>query len=435
MAFDVSTITLKGAELLAAATSSDKFIVVGCDADTNVLTQQQAIYHSNRPASPVSNTTEVTPINHYTINSIYIRAYFRAGETIGGSVNTLYLYGHLESDSAHDYVIFIASASTSFHLPEVGDVMDEWEARLSINYNPNTDSIAYATSATYATQASIDALEDRMVSVHAFNSLTQGDNQNIYGIKTFLNGLESEYISLSDDAYLCLGSADSTRLYGDAQTFDLDQDGGTGYKSTFHLATDNVSGNIETTLQSHGRDLVLRVNKAEGTNYRDFYLTLKRSDSSLRHTLTVEPTADGATYINYEVNLGSSTNKFNALYTGLVDAYEYKGRLPYIGTSDTLPPIGGIFLAILECIDNAPVTYKHSGFILDLSTSTAYNNREYDLYEADAMPINTSTNVTSFGKGRNFTTQGTKYVLLCGYSFAGQSVTNPDFLVLVQRIL
>lgn len=434
MAFDVSTITLKGAELLAAATSSDRFIVVGCDADTNVLTQQQAIYHPNRPDSPVSNTTEVTPINHYTMNSIYIRAYFRAGETTGGSVNTLYLYGHLESDSAHDYVIFIASASTSFHLPEVGDVMDEWEARLSINYNPNTDSIAYATSATYATQASVDALEDRMVSVHAFNSLTQGDNQDIYGIKTFKNGIESRYISLADDDYVCFGSDDNTRFWGDDARFIIDHDSGEGYKEALQISSSGA-GNVGTTLSSHGRDLVLRVNKAEGTTYRDFYLTLKRSDSSSRHTLTVEPTADGATYINYEINLGSSTNKFNTLYTNVVDAYEYKGRLPYIGTSDTLPPIGGIFLAILECIDSAPVTYKRSGFILDLSTSTAYNDREYDLYEANAMPIDTSTNVTSFFKGRNFTTQGTKYVFLCGYSFAGQSVTNPEFLVLVQRIL
>lgn len=434
MAFDVSTITVKGAELLAAATSSDRFIVVGCDADTTVLTQQQAIYHLNRPASPVSNTTEVTPINHYTMNSIYIRAYFRAGETTGGSVNTLYLYGHLESDSAHDYVIFIASASTSFHLPEVGDVMDEWEARLSINYNPNTDSIAYATSATYATQASVDALEDRMVSVHAFNSLTQGDNQNIYGIKTFLNGLESEYISLSDDAYLCLGSADSTRLYGDDQKFDLDHDGGTGYKSTFHLATDSVSGNIETTLQSHGRDLVLRVNKAEGTTYRDFYLTLKRSDTSSRHTLTVEPTADGATYINYEVNLGSSTNKFNALYTGLVDAYEYKGRLPYQTTSDSIPPLGAIFLAIVEGIGGAGVTLKNPGYIIDLSNNTAYNDREYNIYEADAMPLDTSTHIPTFTRGRDLTTQGTKFVLLCGlYFLSGQH--DSQFLVLVQRIL
>lgn len=428
MAFDVSTITLKGAELLAAATSSDRFIVVGCDADTTVLTQQQAIYHLNRPASPVSNTTEVTPINHYTMNSIYIRAYFRAGETTGGSVNTLYLYGHLESDSAHDYVIFIASASTSFHLPEVGDVMDEWEARLSINYNPNTDSIAYATSATYATQASVDALEDRMVSVHAFNSLTQGDNQNIYGIKTFLNGLESEYISLSDDAYLCLGSADSTRLYGDDQKFDLDHDGGTGYKSTFHLATDSVSGNIETTLQSHGRDLVLRVNKAEGTNHRDFYLTLKRSDTSSVHTLTVEPSVEGSTYSGYSLNLGSTSKPFNNVY-----ANNLNGVIPYPSESDSLPPVGSIFLGIIEGVSGSGATHLKAGFVLDYSTNEAYSDREYDLRYATAMP-KTNTYTPNFSIGATISVVGTKYVLLCGIFFnSGQH--DSQFLVLVQRIL
>ena len=62
MAFDVNTITLKGAELLAAATAANKLIIVGCDATTTVLTEQQAQAISARPASPASNTTSVTQV-------------------------------------------------------------------------------------------------------------------------------------------------------------------------------------------------------------------------------------------------------------------------------------------------------------------------------------------------------------------------------------
>ena len=427
MAFDVSTITLKGAELLAAATSSDRFIVVGCDADTTVLTQQQAIYHSNRPASPVSNTTEVTPINHYTMNSIYIRAYFRAGETTGGSVNTLYLYGHLESDSAHDYVIFIASASTSFHLPEVGDVMDEWEARLSINYNPNTDSIAYATSATYATQASVDALEDRMVSVHAFNSLTQGDNQNIYGIKTFKNGIESRYISLADDDYVCFGSDDNTRFWGDDARFIIDHDSGEGYKEALQISSSG-SGNIGTTLSSHGYDLEFKVCKPYNTSYKNFQIALVRTDTSSVHTLTVEPSVEGSTYSGYSLNLGSTSKPFNNVY-----ANNLNGVIPYPSESDSLPPVGSIFLGIIEGVSGSGATHLKAGFVLDYSTNEAYSDREYDLRYATAMP-KTNTYTPNFSIGATISVVGTKYVLLCGIFFnSGQH--DSQFLVLVQRIL
>ncbi len=427
MAFDVSTITLKGAELLAAATSSDRFIVVGCDADTNVLTQQQAIYHPNRPDSPVSNTTEVTPINHYTMNSIYIRAYFRAGETTGGSVNTLYLYGHLESDSAHDYVIFIASASTSFHLPEVGDVMDEWEARLSINYNPNTDSIAYATSATYATQASVDALEDRMVSVHAFNSLTQGDNQDIYGIKTFKNGIESRYISLADDDYVCFGSSDNTRFWGDDARFIIDHDSGEGYKEALQISSSD-SGNVGTTLSSHGYDLEFKVCKPYNTSYKDFQIALVRTDTSSVHTLTVEPSVEGSTYSGYSLNLGSASKPFNNVY-----ANNLNGVIPYPSESDSLPPVGSIFLGIIEGVSGSGATHLKAGFILDYSTNQAYSEREYDIRYATAMPMS-NTYTPNFSIGVSLSTVGTKYVLLCGIFFnSGQH--DSQFLVLVQRIL
>lgn len=428
MAFDVSTITAKGAELLAAATASDRFVIDGCDADTTVLTLPQAIQVEGRPASPVSNTTEVTPISHYVSNAIYIRAYFKAGVTTGGNANTLYVYGHLESDSTHTYVIYIACSSTSFHLPETGDVMDEWEARISISYNPSQDSIAYASIAAYATQAAVDSLEERMVSTTSFNNPTEGDNQDIYGIKGFLNGIETRYLSLPDDCYLCFGTTgDYTKLYGDDTYFNIVYDGGTGHKTIFNVSSDGVSGNIRTELGSHGNDLIFKVGKPQGTSYKDFHLSLKRSDSSSLHNLVVEPSAEGSSIDGYEVDLGSSAKPFKNVF-----AYSYNGRFPYQGESDPLPPIGGMFLAILEGIGGTGNSPKNPGYCIDLSDPTAYNGREYNIYGALSLPM--SSNVPSFTKGTDFTTAGTQYIILCGISF-GSGEHDSDFLALVQRIL
>lgn len=184
MAFDTQTVTLKGAELLAAATAADPLIIVGCDATQTYLTQAQAVNISTRPATPFSNTTSVTQLGSAS-DHINSRVYFRAGDNTGGDANTLMLYGHKQSAPSDDYVIFVASAQTPFHLPEVGDVVDEWETALDIVYTISTNSVGYATQATYCTLSEFNLLKERTVTTHAEGEPTTGDNQTIYGDKTF----------------------------------------------------------------------------------------------------------------------------------------------------------------------------------------------------------------------------------------------------------
>ena len=51
MPFTVNTITLKGAELLAAATAANPLILDGCDATQTYVDQATAVNVSARPAS------------------------------------------------------------------------------------------------------------------------------------------------------------------------------------------------------------------------------------------------------------------------------------------------------------------------------------------------------------------------------------------------
>lgn len=184
MAFDTQTVTIKGAELLAAATAQDKLIIVGCDVTQTYMTQAQAVNISARPANPFSNTTTVTQVGSNS-NHINSRVYFRAGENTGGDANTLFLYGHKQSDPTNDFVIFVASAQTPFHLPVVGDVVDEWETALDIVYTINADAVGYAEQSTYCTLSEFNLLKERTVTTHKEGEPTQGDNQTIYGDKIF----------------------------------------------------------------------------------------------------------------------------------------------------------------------------------------------------------------------------------------------------------
>ena len=184
MAFDTQTVTIKGAELLAAATAQDKLIIVGCDVTQTYMTQAQAVNISARPANPFSNTTAVTQVGSNS-NHVNSRVYFRAGENTGGDANTLFLYGHKQSDPTNDFVIFVASAQTPFHLPVVGDVVDEWETALDIVYTINADAVGYAEQSTYCTLSEFNLLKERTVTTHKEGEPTQGDVQTIYGDKTF----------------------------------------------------------------------------------------------------------------------------------------------------------------------------------------------------------------------------------------------------------
>lgn len=225
MAFTVQTVTTKGSEALASATVNNKLVIVGCDADTTVLTEAQALAVENRPASPVSNSTDVTQIGDSTSGHIDCRAYFQSGVTTGGNANTLYLYGYLQSAPSTYFVIFVASDPIGFHLPAVGDVASEWQILFDIVYTPQAGAVGFATQATYATKAELDniaGIAALAVTTHSQSDPTVGDNQTILGNKTFSSvltasaGLTTTTVTASGNATVggTLGVTGSATLAG-----------------------------------------------------------------------------------------------------------------------------------------------------------------------------------------------------------------------------
>ena len=202
MAYDTNTITAKGAELLAAATAADKLILDGCDATTTYLDAATAAAVSSRPTTPFSTTTEVSIIG-YTSSHVQARAAFIAGNSTGGDVNTLYLYGHKQSAPSDIYVIYVASSQASFHLPEVGDVANVYETLFDMIYAVNANAVTTASTSTFCTLSEFNILKERTVTTHAEGDSTTGDNQVIYGQKNFENTvIFDSFVRCNDYAYL-----------------------------------------------------------------------------------------------------------------------------------------------------------------------------------------------------------------------------------------
>ena len=258
MAFDTNTLTLKGAELLASATAADRLVIVGCDATTTYLTEQQAQAISVRPSTPTSNTTTVTQLGA-TAEHVMCRAYFRAGDNTGGDVNTLYLYGYRESAPNDFYVVYICSSQTAFHLPVVGDVIDEYQPEFDIVYTLATDSVGFATQATYNTQAEFNLLKERTVTTHKEGLPTTGEAQTIYGNKTFEDEIifispNNWKMTLSHDGFKIVDSVDTQKVkidptHGIISTTGSVISNSTGVYSTFYNlnVTNNLSVSQDTT--------------------------------------------------------------------------------------------------------------------------------------------------------------------------------------------
>lgn len=196
MAFDVNTITVQGAIAIASATAGNKLVIDGCDAVTGIYTQAQAVQIASRPATPDSTTTSIA-LAGSTENHVYAYASFIQGETgqPGGDVHSFLLYGHSENTPNVVVVVAVASSTEPVHLPEPGDVTNRTEVQFELSFSATDEVVTVAGTSMYTTRGEFLLLKNRTVTTHAEGETTVGDDQTIYGDKTFADGLAISTLS------------------------------------------------------------------------------------------------------------------------------------------------------------------------------------------------------------------------------------------------
>ena len=244
MPFTVNTITLKGAELLAAATAANPLILDGCDATQTYVDQATAVNVSARPASSYSNTTSVSIIGA-TDNHVVARAQFEAGTNTGGDVNTIYLYGHSQNDPSNVYVVYVCSSQTAVHLPLTTDVLTIVEILCDMIYTVTSGSVLTASTSVFTTLAEFEMLKERTVTTHKEGDPNSGDQQIIKGQKEFFDdAVFDEQVNFGGEVYI-LDDTHTKDVYVDGDLIvdgDVTSDG--AYIKT--LSDNNIPGNIIT---------------------------------------------------------------------------------------------------------------------------------------------------------------------------------------------
>jgi hypothetical protein len=339
MPFDIQTITYKGAQLLADATAADKLIIDGCDATAVALTEDQALAVTTRPASPLSNTTEVTQLGS-TTEHVQSRVYFHAGVSAGGDANTLYLYGHTESAPTDLFVIFVCSSTDTFHLPEVGDVIDEWETDIDIVYTVSTDSVGFATQATYCSLSEFNILKNRTVTTHKEGDTTTGDDQTILGVKTFSNTVNvSNLVVPTRSRYVDLGT--DSKAFNVLYAVQVTSEGFTLQNDV----SDPNQGIVQFGIYGFYPSFAYDIGHAN-YKFQNAYFSGTVNAGALSVAGNILPTVTNAD------DVGSSTFQFkDAYFSGTVNAVGLSGTAPAKDTVNTgyiKLPVGGIVVAILD---------------------------------------------------------------------------------------
>lgn len=439
MAYEVQTVTLKGTELLAAASAADRLILAGCAATQTFISQEDAINVSAIPESPYSTTTKVN-VEGSENNHLFIYALFVAGESTGGDCKSLYIYGHKESDPTHDYVLAVLSSNTPFHLPIVGEVSNTYGTSLDLVYSVADGAVSSIDSSAFVTRAEFNRLYERAVTTHAYETPTVGEAQDIYGLKTFKNKVSIDYDSgANPNAYISMTRDDySSELSG--YSYQLNPSygpsfyavrGGLSFSTNDHkfetYVNETTNGseitNAYRLLDEYGQNARTISNVTAGAKYKyengvryqngNVELEAKNAINAKRSAITLN-SSSSTSYINVvSENVNLSVPKIN----GSEDGLEF----------DLNTEAGGSVIKVCANPTDKPDLDTAHGISVDNTTTvTGYTNIHStieSLVDPDGLTsyLNTNTSFsTYFTSIRSRSTEDEAVISLVAESVIGQ---------------
>lgn len=436
MAYEVQTVTLKGAELLAAASAADRLILAGCAATQTFISQADAINVSTVPADPYSTTTKVN-IEGSENNHLFVYVLFVAGESTGGDCKSLYIYGHKESDPTHDYVLAVLSSNTPFHLPIVGEVSNTYGTSMDFVYAVADGAVSSIDNSAFVTRAEFDRLYDRAVTTHAYGTPTIGEAQTIYGQKTFKEKVSFAYAGNFNDLFLDMTSSDyNSKLYGNSTLT------ATAYGPTFYT----VNGGLSFTTSGHRFDLDVREGQDGGSITNAYKIssggvttTLGRVSSGASYTYdggtryqngNVELEAKNA--INAKrsaitLNSSSSTSNINVVSENInLSVPKINGSEDGLEFDLNTEAGGSVIKVCVNPTDKSDLDTAHGISVDNTTTVTGYTNIHStieSLVDPDGLTsyLNTNTSFsTYFTSIRSYSTEDEAVISLVAENVIGQ---------------
>lgn len=210
MFFNNVYITAEGYDLLGTATAGSNAKITWKNAITSsvdirnwTLSEKNAATADDFPISEHTSSGAVTSAVHNQKDAVVDDQTIKVdvvtvtvnmnNKQYNGIANTLCIFARLEGDDT-DKLVVIASADnpdTVHPLPEPYNALLD----LYIELSGTAVSEVSANSSWYATASSFTNLANRVVTTHSENSTSTGEDQVIYGVKTFKNNVHTSNVT------------------------------------------------------------------------------------------------------------------------------------------------------------------------------------------------------------------------------------------------
>ena len=182
--FSNKWLTPDGQAYLAAAATGNRIIFVRALANTAYLDDNAAIVASSYSISDGTVTAS------QSAGTARIIAEFPNRTSAGVVVKTVAIVAKMESVYTTEKVILVQRDSNyGAYIPSVNDAISQ-RTQIFFTLGLTQNNSIVVTDGGYAAKGDFDNLADRVVTAHALNDPDSGDNQDVYGLKSFQTGCD-----------------------------------------------------------------------------------------------------------------------------------------------------------------------------------------------------------------------------------------------------
>lgn len=204
--FSNKWLTPDGQAYLAAAATGNKIIFVRALANTAYLDDNAAIVASSYSINDGTVTAS------QSAGTARIVAEFPNRTSAGVVVKTVAIVAKMESVYTTEKVILVQrDTNYGAYIPSVNDAISQ-RTQIFFTLGLTQNNSIVVTDGGYASKGDFDNLADRVVTAHALNDPDSGDDQDIYGQKSFQGDCSFSSITVSNELYADGGASVSDHL-------------------------------------------------------------------------------------------------------------------------------------------------------------------------------------------------------------------------------
>lgn len=416
MAFSVNALTEAGNNLLVQASAANPIVYIYALGSTYSFTAQELAQMDDVQSSDWDITNGFIVASSATNNTARIIAGF-ANQAASKVMKTVAIVGRLQSQSDSQAIVVAAVSddNASIRIPALSEPPVRIEVALNITISDIQSVVVTSSTAGSAMLSDLD----RLVSCHSPGQPYSGEDQTIYGVKTFRNSIKlgSSRDIVMYDGNITWDSSESTSIaYVNNATYLESIEINANTAVSLNANQTRINGNVYINGQVFSDLIPMTAQNlgANGNEWDNLYCNHIVADDAAIDTL------NGAVEITSDLSVGGVFYPRGGLDFDELAPLD-NANFPLIPRYDAAG-VGNIFLAIISSPSVYATTSFSAGDLISAELSIAIANSEPQATGGLLTP--------QFSVGYALTNTGSNYRVMNTFQITG----NKQVLALVIRV-